>query len=97
MFRPALWAFTFSWMWIPDDLFHIEGQLCALYPLALLTEVIVLALALVAAVLAIVGAARRRIPAPQTVAILVGSGLMLTVGPILLWFGTLPFGANLLG
>jgi len=90
----GLWAFTFAWMWVPYYFFHIGGQLYALYPLAILAEVIVLALAIVAAVLAIVGAARRRTRALQTVLVLVGCVLMLTVGPVLLWFGTIP---NLIG
>jgi uncharacterized membrane protein len=93
----GLWAFTFSWMWIPYYFFHIDGQLYALYPLAILTEVFVLALAIVAAVFAIVGAARRRTRALQVVFVLLGSALMLTIGPVLLWFGTIPIGADLFG
>jgi len=93
----GLWAFTFSWMWIPYYSFHTEGQLYALYPLAILAEVFVLALAIVAAVFTIVGAVRRRIGVLQVVLVLLGSVLMLTIGPVLLWFGTIPIGANLLG
>lgn len=41
LFSVGLWAFTFGWMWVSYYFFHIEGQLYALYPLAILTEVIV--------------------------------------------------------
>jgi len=90
VFSLGLWAFTFTGMRIPSYFFHIDGQRYALFPLAILAEVLVVALAIVAVVLAIVDAARRRTRAPQTVLVLVGSVLMLTVGPVLLWFGTIP-------
>ena len=57
----GLWAVTFAWMWIPFYAFHSEGQLYALFPIALLSEALVVVLALVGLVFAIVGAARGRI------------------------------------
>ena len=86
----GLWAVTFAWMWIPFYAFHSEGQLYALFPIALLSEALVVVLALVGLVFAIVGAARGLIGRRQTVFSIVVGLLMLTVGPVLIWFGSIP-------
>jgi NADH:ubiquinone oxidoreductase subunit K len=93
----GLWAFTFAWMRLPYYLFHSEGQLYALFPLALATEAVVVVVAIVALVIAIMDRARRRTHTLQMMTVIVGALLMLTIGPVLLWFGTIPFGANLVG
>ncbi len=92
----GLWAFTFAWMRVPYYLFHAEGQLYALSPIAFLTEAVVIVLVIIAAVFAIVDVVRRHIRILNAVLVLVGSALMLTLGPILILFGTIPIGANLL-
>lgn len=86
----GLWAFTFAWMWIPYYIFHSEGQLYALFPIALLTEALVLVLAVIGLVFVIVDAIKRRVGNRQTVVAVVVGGLVLTVGPALLWFGAVP-------
>lgn len=93
----GLWIITFALFRGPFYLFHAEGQLYALFPLALVAEATIVVLALVAAVLAIINVIRRRIGVLQVVLVLLGSVLMLSIGPVLLWFGTIPIGANLLG
>ena len=86
----GLWAITFAWMRIPYYVFHSEGQLYALFPIAVLAEAAVVILAVIGLVFAIVGAARRLVGGRQTVLSLVVGVLMLTVGPVLMWFGTVP-------
>ncbi|GAA2077445.1 hypothetical protein GCM10009840_10190 [Pseudolysinimonas kribbensis] len=93
----GLWTFTCAWMRVPDYLFHAEGQLYALFPLALLTEAVVIVLSVIGAVVAIVDVARRRIRALKAALIFAGVAFMLTLGPIFLWFGTIPIGAHLFG
>jgi hypothetical protein len=86
----ALWVITFGYMWIPDYVFHSAGPRYALWPIGLLTEVVVLGLAISGLVAAIVGAARGRIgPGQTTVAVVLGM-LLIALGPPLLWFGTIP-------
>lgn len=86
----ALWALTLAWMRLPEYLFGAEGQLYALFPVAALTELAVVVLAIAAAVFAIVEAARRRTSILRPFLVSAGSLLMLTVGPVLIWFGTIP-------
>jgi hypothetical protein len=93
----GLWVFTCAWMRVPYYLFRAEGQLYALFPIALLTEAVVIVLSIVGAVVAIVDVARRRIRALQAALIFAGVALMLTLGPVFLWFGTIPIGVHLFG
>jgi hypothetical protein len=86
----GLWAITFAWMWIPYYAYHAEGQLYALFPIALLSEAMVVVLVLVGLIFAIVDAIRGGIGQPQIVFSIVVGLLMLTVGPVLIWFGRIP-------
>lgn len=92
----ALWAIVFSVLWVPHYLFHIDGQLF-LYPLALLVEAVVVALAVAGLIVAVVERVQRRIGSIQLAGAAAGTLLMVVVGPVLLWFGTIPFGADLVG
>jgi len=86
----ALWALTFAWMWVPFYAWQAEGQLYALFPIALMAEAMVVILAFVGVVIAIVDAVPGRARRVQTVVCLVVGLSMLTFGPVLLWFGTIP-------
>lgn len=85
----GIYVVIFGVMWLPYYAAGVQGQLF-LYPIFALIELVVLALAIVAVVLAIVGAVRRTTSARATVVVLIVALLLLVPGPMLLWFGTIP-------
>lgn len=86
----GLWAVNCAVMWIP---ILITGRYWADYTvpvLALGAQFTVIVFAVAAAIVAIIEASRREIRALQATLVLLGATLMITVGPILLWWDSLP-------
>ncbi len=86
----GVWLVTFAWFRVPEYVTQMPGLTYVLFPIAWLSEGVVLVLTVVALVFAIIEMAHHRFSSRQAAVLFASIGVMLIVGPPLLMFGGLP-------